>query len=1087
MKKILKAYASVISTVLTLSMIVPAIPAAAEGAEYDDETVTFIVQTSITPVAVVEAEMRSGGYAKTDAFTEAYIESVSEDIEEKNTKIRDELAAKLGVAADGYIYTQSDSGFTITARRGDMDKILAAADVTAVYEDGYLYAVPDDEETTGKGANPTATTTEYKGQGTLIAIIDSGFQVDHPYLNASISSPKLSPEDAAGKITDIGYGAYYSAKIPFIYSYGNESSTLAAIATDPDHGTHVAGIAAGKEGTIQNGDVINGAAPEAQLALMACSKTANGSMGYSIVKKGIDDAITLGADVINMSLGSNYVDVRNSSFTAVSTSITNARNAGIVVCTSQGNAARGFYNNDPLVTNIDYGAAGFMGNNTGTFSVASADTAVYYDTMLKLVTGEGIDIAAYPAAEVSGVAAFADTVTSATDFVDCGYGAAADFVGKTLTNKVALIRRGSISFAEKTQNAKNAGAIAAIIYDNAVGTYARIRGCVLPSVFVTKADGEKLVEMTNKTVYAGGPGFFEFTNTVTPGKPSSFSSWGFSETMQLTPDITGYGGNVYSAAPGSTYQNMSGTSMSSPYLAGISACMKSYLNEEPFGALENVNTAELIQQLLMTTAIPITDSDSDIPYSPRLQGAGMVNLDNALAAPVVLYNGAGRSLVNLGDGIGNTFRLSFTAQNYSDTDVTFDDVSVYVGTDGAEDGKVSGTRRLSAEYVKPSVTVPAQDTANVTIDVTLNAAELADIAATFTNGFYIDGFVRLSNDEYYAGLPFSGLRGSWGSAPIWDKTIYHAGGSSIIYKDDDVNLDGTYLTTTADKTTYTLGGSGTRYKNTKYTIISPANSDGYFDNISAVFVPYRASHDVTLSLMDGGKTKQSRKITGYFSKFNRYSYALTNTNAQNNALKALPDGDYTFRLTGTFDAGSSKTNQTLDFPITITIDNTAPEISIVLAENYNTLDVTVTDDNYIRSVTLDYIDNSGNAQTETVTRPNTETSYSNSFTLTDANPFTIRVTAVDYAYNSATSDDYAVVSRTDGAEATAFKKTLTNTGAAETTCSGVAGTITSGNVTKKFEGAFDTTQTLESGSGIVIAVVVEGLDDNRATAAFELK
>ena len=1090
MKDILKKYAQIISAALTLSMIAPVVPTAAEGTE-DDEIVTFIVRTSFEPAAVVEAEMRSGGYAKKDAFTEAYIESVSENIEDKNIKIRDELAAELGVAADGYIYTQADSGFTITARRGDMEKILAAADVIAVYEDGYLYAVPDDEETDGEGVNPVATTTEFNGQGTLIAIIDSGFQVDHPYLNTSISSPKLSQADAESKISNIGYGVYYSQKIPFIYSYVRKSSTLANMALDPNHGTHVAGIAAGKEGTIQNGDVINGAAPEAQLALMACSETSNGSISYKNVKKGIDDALTLGADVINMSLGSDYEDVRTSD-ASLKTSITNARKAGVVVCTSQGNASRGFYDNQPLVTNIDYGTAGFMGNYTDTFSVASADTKEYYSNWLKLVTGDGIDIAANPAVEVSGIAAFADTVTSATEFVDCGYGAAADFSGKTLTGKVALIQRGDLTFSDKTTNAKNAGAIAAIVYDNIAGPYVNMVGCVLPSVFVTSEDGEKLRAMTNKTVYVDGTGFFEIKNYTTPGKPSSYTSWGFSETMQLTPNITGYGGNVFSSAPGNTYVNKSGTSMASPYLAGISACLKSYLNEEPFGMLINVNPADLIQQMLMATAIPITYPDSDIPYSPRLQGAGMVNLDNALAAPVVLYNSAGRTLVNLGDGIDNTFKLSFTAKNYSDTDVTFDDVTVHVGTDGETDGYVSGTQSLTASYTKPPVTVPANGTADITINVTLDSAELANVASTFTNGFYIDGFVRLSNNEYYVGLPFSGFRGSWGSVPIWDTTIYDTGGSSIIYNYGNINLDGTYLTTTAKNAknstvTYTFGGSGTRYSNTQYTIISPANADGNFDNLSAVFVPYRASNSVILSLVKDGTAKVSRTVPGYHSKFNRYNYELTSTNAQNNALKSLPDGDYTFRLTGKFDSGNKKTTQTLDFPVAVTIDNTAPEISMVLSEDHSELDVTVTDANYIRSVTVDYTDTNGNAKTETVTRGNTETSYTKEFSLTNANPFTIKVTAKDYAYNTATSDDYAVTAKIGGTESTTFKKTLTNNGSEEATYTGVAGMVRSGEVTKSFSGDFTSAQTLAKNAGIVVAVIVEGLYDNTATAAFELK
>lgn len=1093
MRHYLKKYICAAAAVCTAVSVISPAAVYAEGSdtEYDDEIVTFIVQTEYTPAALVRAAQEASG-AKRGMLKGARGADPGAEVEKKNQSILEQAAKELEVdTSDSIIYTEVDSGFTITCRRGDMEKLLAIDGIINVEEDIVFYAVPDNEEPEGDEVlSSAAAEAEYLGEGTLIAVIDGGFDLDHPYFEAAPESPKLSADDATAKIDSMGYGKYVSEKIPYTYDYYSGYALNTYIEDDPEHGTHVAGIAAGKNGTFTAnvGEVtINGAAPEAQLALMAASSGPNsGRFNWSVVKLAINDAIKLGADVINMSLGSPYVDIRHGNYKDVLTSITNARKAGITVCVAQGNDSIGFYNSVPCVENMDYGASGMMANYTDAFSVASVNAETYYDNLTKLVTGDGLEIAAntYPDSYTSKT--FASTVTAATEFVDCGTGQASDFTGKTLKNKIALIKRGDNTFEDKTKNAKNAGAIAAIIYDNVDEPYLNISGCVLPSVFITKSDGERLAAAATKTVYVNGTMSVKLTDNATANEPSSFTSWGFSETMQLTPNISAYGGNIYSAAPGGGYQNLSGTSMASPYIAGASACVRSYLNALSLGS---VNYGELTQQLLMSTAIPLRHKDNDaLTYSPRVQGAGMVSVDNAVVMPVVLYNTSGKTLINLGDDIGSSFTLSFKAKNFSDKDVTFDKVNVTVTTDGTAqttegDIVVYGTNPLTvSSYTSDPVTVPANGEKDISINVELNGSQLQSYASVFTNGFYIDGFVKLSNDDYYAGLPFSGFRGNWGSVPIWDSTIYDDGGSELIYKNDNINLNGTYLTTKEKNKTVTFGGSGT-----KYTIISPANGDGYYDTLSAIFAPRRSLSAVTLSLVQNNTAKVSRSVNDIHHKYNQYTYELANTKVLTSTLKALADGDYTFCMAGKFNDGSSTQTQNLNFPITVTIDNTAPEISMVLSDDYKTLAVTAADTNYIRSITVNYTDNDGNAKTETKTFGNTNKSESNVFTLVNANPFTISVTAVDYAYNTAISDDYAVTAQSDSAQSTAFKKTISNTGTASVTYSRVSGTVTSDGITKSFEHEFTTDKTLESGAGLIIGIIVEGLYDNTAAAVFQLK
>ena len=69
-----------------------------------------------------------------------------------------------------------------------------------------------------------------------------------------------------------------------------------------DHGTHVAGIAAANAGVVA--DVV-GVAPQAQiLAMKVFSSSGSNGATWADILAAADDAVALGADVINMSLGS---------------------------------------------------------------------------------------------------------------------------------------------------------------------------------------------------------------------------------------------------------------------------------------------------------------------------------------------------------------------------------------------------------------------------------------------------------------------------------------------------------------------------------------------------------------------------------------------------------------------------------------------------------------------------------------------------------------------------------------------------------------------------------------------------------------
>ncbi|WP_027833717.1 S8 family peptidase [Maritalea myrionectae] len=108
-----------------------------------------------------------------------------------------------------------------------------------------------------------ALSTGLTGSGQLVAVVDDGFQTTH--------------EEFSGKI---------------IHEYGNVSPYFGS-----DHGTHVASIATGNQGT---GEIM-GVAPEADLHLASFERNGILGLGYAT-----DDAASKGAVVQNNSWGYDY-------------------------------------------------------------------------------------------------------------------------------------------------------------------------------------------------------------------------------------------------------------------------------------------------------------------------------------------------------------------------------------------------------------------------------------------------------------------------------------------------------------------------------------------------------------------------------------------------------------------------------------------------------------------------------------------------------------------------------------------------------------------------------------------------------------
>ena len=233
---------------------------------------------------------------------------------------RAEIAALCGDQADtdGYDYTTVLNGFSMTMPYGKIAEAEALPGVKYIRE-SRTYSVPEDQSsydlamTNSVGMIGSDEVNKMgfdgaDGAGTLVAILDTGiaegheaFKVDPEDLSAAVYGSEdalqavMSSAKLSSGLTDAS-DAWISAKIPYAYNYAN--MTVGGYSTAQPHGTHVAGIVAGN-----NGEDFFGVAPEAQLLVMKVFDE-QGSTSDAALNAGLDDAVKLGADSINMSLGS---------------------------------------------------------------------------------------------------------------------------------------------------------------------------------------------------------------------------------------------------------------------------------------------------------------------------------------------------------------------------------------------------------------------------------------------------------------------------------------------------------------------------------------------------------------------------------------------------------------------------------------------------------------------------------------------------------------------------------------------------------------------------------------------------------------
>ena len=257
---------------------------------------------------------------------------------------------------------------------------------------------------------------------------------------------------------------------------------------------------------------------------------------------------------------------------------------------------------------------------------------------------------------------------------------------------------------------------------------------------------------------------------------SAFSSKGVSQSLELKPDITAYGEDVYSSFCGGGYKTQSGTSMSSPAAAGNYIVLTQQL-EEKFPDKSKKEIMTLAQNILMNSADMIID-ENKMPVSPRFQGAGRINMSNAEKCTLAVTGNEGMGKVNLYDKISHKFTISLDFENLSGENLSFEKAQMYVLTDSSEkspygeDNVISGSKKLDFTADLSSLkNIKAGEKNLRKIEVNLNEQEIEKTSREFSNGFFIEGFIVLSKEKNGLccdiSLPFMGFYGDWGKVPVF--------------------------------------------------------------------------------------------------------------------------------------------------------------------------------------------------------------------------------------------------------------------------------------------------------------------------------
>ena len=733
----------------------------------------------------------------------------------------DHLAAKhdAKVARAGarklYSYRYVFNGFAAEMSEAQAEKLRADADIAAVTKDeiakldtattprflgldarnglwSQLSGRPNGNPVTPRGPNSSGA-----GEGVVIGILDSGIWPENPSFSDRNSLGRLvyqqlpgwngkcvpgeafTASDCNQKLISAqwfgeGFGGGAAIKEAFPYEY------ISARAAD-GHGVHTASTAAGNydvpasaEGiTLGN---ISGMAPRARVAVYknCWGISPEGGCANSDSVAAIDQAVADGVDVINFSISGTRTNFRD----PVEIAFLFAADAGVFVAASAGNdgTASSVAHPSPWITTV----------------AASTHDRGYANTLTlgngAVIQGVSLTAGVGPASIVNSDAVVAAGANPA-DAALCFPGT---LDATKVAGKIVVCDRGVNARVEKSQVVRDAGGVGMVLANvSAASLNADIH--FVPSIHIAHTDRAAV------RAYAAGAGA---TATISAGQVitatapliASFSSRGPLQAGAgdlLKPDITAPGVDIIAAfspaeIAGRNFDILSGTSMSSPHIAGIAALFK---QRHPTWSPMAIKSA------MMTTAYQTTKTGAagQVFGTPFDFGAGHVDPNRAVNPGLVFDSG-------FDDWLGFLCGTQLPASNCTDAGVPVLDPSDF-NVASVAIGDLAGTQTVKRTVTNVSgasatfTALPQFGLAGMTVAVnpasfTLAAGASTTLSITITNvsapiNTYGDGaIVWTSNAGHSVRVPVvvrpvplaapvqvSGT----GSAMSWDVTFGYTG------------------------------------------------------------------------------------------------------------------------------------------------------------------------------------------------------------------------------------------------------------------------------------------------------------------------